>query len=155
MAALSTIIAAGGLAVAGVGAYNANKNQKKSIEEQNKALEFEKKQADLASARQRRDAIRQARIARAQAENAGANQGVLDSSAVAGGVGSIKSQLSSELSFLDTWNAYSDQASQALGRANTFMQRAQSAAEISKLGMGAYNNAPQLDSLAKRIFKSG
>lgn len=152
---IATVIAGAGLAIAAKSASDTNKNQKKMVQAQNEALDYERKQNDLQAARQKRDAIRQARMARAQAESAGANQGVLDSSSVAGGVGSIKSQLGSELSFLDTFNQYSDMASLALGRANVFAQKAQTAAEISKLGMGVYNNADNLAALSQRVFKSG
>lgn len=155
MAALSTLIAVGGLAVAGASAYSANKNQKKAIAQQNEALQYQQKQNNLAAARQKRDAIRQARIARAQATNAGASQDVLNASSTQGGVGSIGSQLSGELSFLDQWNQWSDQASKALGRANVYAQRAQTAGEISKLGMGAFNNADYLSNSAKKIFSNG
>ena len=104
MAAISTMIAVGGLAVAGAGAYTANKNAKKQVAAQNEALAYQQKQNDLTAARQRRDAIRQARIARANATNSAATQGVLDSSGSIGGVGSISSQLKDNISFLDQWN---------------------------------------------------
>jgi hypothetical protein len=47
--------------------------------------------------------------------NAAANQGVSNSSAAQGGIGSIQSQLSSNVSFLDNFNLISDQASAKLG----------------------------------------
>ena len=155
MAAISTMIAVGGLAVAGAGAYTANKNAKKQIAAQNEALAYQRKQNDLTAARQRRDAIRQARIARATAQNSAATQGVLDSSGNIGGLGSIQSQLGDNLSFLDTYNRFSDMASQALGRANVYGQRAQMAQTVSSLGMAGFNNADVLGGLANKVFQAG
>lgn len=152
MPALTTIIAGASLAVAGGSAYAQNKQAKKSVKAQNQALALERKQADLAAMRQKRDAIRQARIAAAQSTNAAANQGVSDSSSAQGAVGSIQSQLSNTLSFLDIWNTYSDQASQALGRANVHAQRSQTAGDISKLSMGAFNNSDIIAGKLKSIF---
>ena len=80
MAAISTLVAVGSLAVAGGSAIAANKNAKAQVAAQNRALEYQQKQNDLSAARQRRDAIRQARQVRAQAENSAATQGVADSS---------------------------------------------------------------------------
>lgn len=153
MAAISTMIAVGGLAVAGAGAYVANKNAEAQVAAQNEALAYQQKQNDLTAARQRRDAIRQARIARANATNSAATQGVLDSSGSIGGVGSISSQLKDNISFLDQWNQYSDLGSQALGRANVYGQRAQMAQTVSGLGMTVFGNSDILGGLASKVFK--
>lgn len=153
MAAISTMIAVGGLAVAGAGAYTASKYAKKQVAAQNEALAYQQKQNDLTAARQRRDAIRQARIARANATNSAATQGVLDSSGSIGGVGSISSQLKDNISFLDQWNQYSDLGSQALGRANVYGQRAQMAQTVGGLGMAAFSNADILGGLVGKVFK--
>lgn len=154
MAVLSTAIALGGLAVAGAGAYAANKNAKKQVQAQNEALAYQRQQNDLAAARQKRDAIRSARMARASAENAAATQGVSDSSGAAGGVGSIVSQLNSNLSFLDTWNKYSDMGSEALGRANVYGQRAQLAQTVTRFGISAWQNSDLIAGQMNKIFGS-
>lgn len=152
MAAFSTIIAVGALGVAAGSSAIAAKNAKKQAKAQNEALNYQRQQNNLAAARQKRDAIRMARIARANAVNAGATQGVLDSSGSQGGVGSIGSQLTGNLSFLDQWNTYSDQASQALGRANTYGQRAQLAQTIGNSAMTAFANADYLGAGLDKIF---
>jgi aminopeptidase N len=152
MAAISTIIAGAALATAGASSYMSAKNAKKQAKAQNQALDYQRKQDDLAAARQKRDAIRAARVARAQAETAGANQGVLDSSSSLGGVGSIQSQLGSNISFLDQWNAFSDQASMALGRANTYGARAQSWSNVASASMTVFNNSDVIGPKVQKIF---
>lgn len=152
MAAFSTAIALGGLAVAGAGTLASAKYTKKQVQAQNEALSYQRQQNDLAAARQKRDAIRSARMARAAAENAAATQGVADSSGAAGGVGSIVSQLNSNLSFLDTWNKYSDMASEALGRANVYGQRAQLAQTVTRFGVSAFQNSDVISGKLEKIF---
>ena len=152
MPALSTVIAASALAVSATSTAISYTQGKKSAKAANRAAAFERKQADLATMRQKRDAIRQARIAAADSTNTAANQGVSESSSAQGAVGSIQSQLSNTLSFLDVWNAYSDQASMALGRANAHAQKAQTAVDIAKLSMGVFNNSDIIASKIKSII---
>lgn len=152
MAAISTIVAIGSLGVAGASAVAANKNAKKQVAAQNEALAYQRKQNDLAAARQRRDAIRQARVARAQAQNAAASQGVMDSSGNIGGLGSIQSQLGDNLSFLDQYNRFSDMGSEALGRANVYGQRAQLAQTVGNFAMSVFSNADVIGNTATKIF---
>ena len=62
-----------------------------------------KRIADVRAVRERRNVIREGRIARAQSVAAGVQSGAgAGSSGVAGGVGSVGSQLNANLSFLDT-----------------------------------------------------
>lgn len=152
MAAVSTLVAVGSLAVAGGSAYAANKNAKKQVAAQNEALQYQRQQNDLSAARQRRDAIRQARMARAQAENSAATQGVQDSSGSIGGLGSIQSQLNDNLSFLDQYNRYSDMASESLGRANVYGQRAQLAQTVSGFAMSAFNSSDFIGAKLEKVF---
>lgn len=141
MAALSTLIAGAGLAVAGASAVSSYKNQKKALKEQESANEAQRKQADLSRARQNRDAIRQARMAFGAAQQSAESQGVGDSSASQGGLGSIQTQLGSELSFLDQFTGLSDQASIALGNAAKFQNRANTAKSVGAVGMAAFSNS--------------
>lgn len=105
-----------GIGVAGVA--GSIYEQSKANSEQQQALNFQEQQANLQATIQQRQAIRSSRAAYADSQQQAANQGVGDSSASQGGLGSITSQLNSNLSFLDQNNRLSDAAGQALGKAN-------------------------------------
>ena len=66
---------------------------------QKKAAAASRRQQDLSTQRSNRQSIREAQLQRAQAIAAGASMGALGGSALAGGLGSLGSQLSSELGF--------------------------------------------------------
>lgn len=143
------------VAVSAGGTYVSNRNQRRAVSAQNEANRIQQEQANLQSARQQRDAIRQARIARANATNAAATQGALGSSGSLGGLASIQSQLGSNLSFLDTYNKFSDQATTQLGRANKFQARAAAAESVSRLALSAVPYADQVSTSFNKIFKTG
>lgn len=96
----------------------AYKAGEKSAAEQRKAAEFQQKQVNLQNARAKRDAVREARMAYGTAQNAAANQGVSASSGSQGGLSSIAAQAADNISFLDQYGFFSDQASKALGNAS-------------------------------------
>jgi hypothetical protein len=96
------------------------RSQKKSARAAQEANEIERKKMALEQAREKRETIRAARMARGQAVNTAAAQGVQDSSGALGGQASIGSQLNYNISFLDQQEALSDQASAALGRARLY-----------------------------------
>jgi hypothetical protein len=96
----------------------AYKAEKKSAAFEREAAALQQKQVNLQNARAKRDAVREARIAFGTAQNTAANQGVSGSSASLGGLSSISSQVSDNISFLDQFGFYSDQASKALGNAS-------------------------------------
>ena len=91
---------AGGLAAtAAVGGIYQGRQ---AAQAQKKQAALQKRQADLRNQRQRRQAVRAARIRRAEVVAGGEAAGVdQTSSAVAGGAGSVTSQLGANLSFLD------------------------------------------------------
>ncbi len=66
---------------------------------QKKAAAASRRQQDLSTQRSNRQAIREAQLQRAQAIAAGASMGALGGSALAGGLGSLGSQLGSGLGF--------------------------------------------------------
>lgn len=92
--------------------YYANR----ASQQQRRMAEFQRRQADLQAARQRRDEIRKNRLAQSQQLVTSHAQGVSRSSGAMGGLDSIRSQGYSGLSFLDTMNTLSDQASKAYGK---------------------------------------
>lgn len=103
------------------------KSQKKAAAAQEEATELARKRDNLASARRRRETVRQARSASAEAFQSSSAQGVINSSAAQGGLGSIKSQFTSNLSFLDNQNLITDQQSAAIGRQRKYQQKADAA----------------------------
>lgn len=92
--------------------YYANR----AASQQQRMAEFQRRQADLQAARQRRDEIRKNRLANAQQLVTSHAQGVEGSSGAMGGLDSLRSQGYSNISFLDTMNTLSDQASKAYGK---------------------------------------
>jgi hypothetical protein len=117
--------------VAGIGAMVVGtvmgiKEQRKAGKEAKKANQFERQRANLQSARQKMEAVREGRRAMAEVQQNAENQGVSGSSVGQGGAGSVYSQTNSNLSFLDQYGYYSDQASK-------FLQ--QSANSKNKAGM--------------------
>lgn len=138
---IETAILVASLAVSAGSAYSSNQNQRRMVSSQNKAIDAQRQQNELQAARQQRDAIRASRMARAKALNAGATQGVMGSSGNLGGLASIQAQLGSNLSFLDSYNRLSDVASEQLGRANTFQQRAGTAEAVGRLAMQVGGNS--------------
>ena len=138
---IETAILLGSLAVSAGSAYSSNQNQRRMVSSQNKAIDAQRQQNELQAARQQRDAIRSSRAARAKALNAGASQGAMGSSGNLGGLASIQSQLGSNLSFLDSYNRLSDVASEQLGRANVFQQRANTAESVGRLAQQVGGNS--------------
>lgn len=138
------IVAGVGLAVAAGSAYMSHKAQKKEAKFQRKAASAQRAQDNMKAARERREAIRSARIASGVVAQGAANQGVQNSSAALGGLGSIEQQLNQGLSFLDGQNALADQASTALGKANKAAVTAGAWASASALGMQVFSNASTL-----------
>lgn len=99
-------------------------SRRDAAKEQEKSQKLAQRRADIATARQRRQQIRDARIARAQVASQGSGRGIQESSGIIGAEGSIGSQLSSNLSFLDRTQEISGQISQANIRAGKLQSRA-------------------------------
>lgn len=111
------------------------KSTKKAAKAQEEANDLNVKQEALSSARRRAQSVREARSASAEAVQSAASQGVLTSSAAQGGIGGIKSQFTSNLSFLDNQNLIVDQRSAALGRQRHYQRKAARSKAITKLGI--------------------
>ena len=135
------IIAGIGVGVMAVGTYVGYKQKQKQIKYQKQAIKAQRAQDNLRAARERREAIRNARISSANVLQSSVNQGVQDSSAALGGLGSIETQLNQGLSFLDQTNRHADQATEALGKANVAGMKAGIAADIAGLGQAVFSNA--------------
>jgi hypothetical protein len=106
-----------GAAAMVVGTVLSIKEQRKAGKEAKKANQFERQKASLQSARQKMEAVREGRRALAEVQQNAENQGVSGSSVGQGGAGSVYSQTNSNLSFLDRYGYYSDQATRFLQKA--------------------------------------
>lgn len=148
-------VAVAALAIATVGTGYSIYNGERASKENRKAQELQRQANQITEARTKRDSIRQARMAYAKAQQSAENQGVAVSSSSQGGLGSIQSQLGSNLSFLDQISTINDQASAALGRAATFEQRSRTADAVAGLGFSAFGASGQLQSSFDKMFKRG
>jgi len=136
---IKAIAAAVGAAAAVVGTASSIKAQKKAAKEAKKSAKFERQKAELQSARQKSSAIREARAARADATQAAENQGVATSSSAQGGIGSVTSQLTNTLSFLDAYGFLSDQSSKALARSASASANASMWSQVAQTGAQVYS----------------
>lgn len=91
--------------------YESAQETKAAARAQQRSIEVQQKQADEQSFRQRVAAVREARLRRSSVEAQSAATGTMTSSGYAGAVASVQSQLGSNLSFLDTQQSLSRQAS--------------------------------------------
>jgi len=133
-------ISAGVSAATGIaGSIFSSQMQSKAASAAAQSAKLQRQAQELQTARERSDAIRQARMSMGEATQAGANQGTLGSSASQGGIGSIRSQLAGNLSFLDNYSLLTQKAGAAESSANQFALNAQTGAAISQLGFSAYS----------------
>lgn len=152
--AVSAIVA--GAVVSAGSSVVSMQNQKKAARQQRRAAELQRQRDRAAQQRQRAAAIRETRLAAARASQAAANQGVAGSSGAQGGVGSIISQGTANISFLDQGIRVGDQISERLGRAAQYRQRAQTAQAVGQLAgqvVGAFPNTTA--DLVDRVFGGG
>lgn len=141
----SLVIATGSTAASIQATQNAAKQS-------NRAAEAQRKQQELAAARERANAIRQARMAYAANAQGAETAGASMSSASMGGLGSIQSQLNSNISFLDKNQQLADQGSIALGKMRSAEANASSFGAVAGLAMqtASLSGSGAFD----RIFKS-
>jgi hypothetical protein len=130
----------------GASIYSSNK----AASATKKASQAQRRQESLAAAIQRRQQFKNYRQASAQAVQAGENQGVADSSGSQGGVGSLRSQLSSNVSFLDQQGQIADYAGRMFDKAATWSNRAQMLSSASDLSVAAYGLGQNKD--FKKMF---
>jgi len=125
----------------------------KASSAQAKASKAGQRQQALQAAVARRREIAQGREAAAKAVQAGENQGAAGSSGVQGGVGSLKTQLNANLSFLDRSNQDADIASGFLAQAGKWQQVAttvQGIGQLASVGYGALRDASAAAAAAKQ-----
>lgn len=139
---IAAVAAVVGAAAAVAGTVGTLKNQKKANKMQKQQYQFERQLANNRAGRERRDAVRAGRLATATVRQAAANSGGADMSSVAlGAMGSIQSQINSNLSFLDTGQKLADRAGLAGSRANQAINRAQMWQGVTDLGKTIFSAA--------------
>jgi len=144
---IETALAIGGFLMSAKGQADQKKAQKKALAADQEARASQQKQQDLESARERRRVLRQARIQRATVIQAGENQGVAGSSAVAGAISSIGSQTGSNLSFLDQSAQNTANTNAALAGQSRALGAADAGAGLSQLGGTIFSNAGNIASI--------
>lgn len=140
------------LAISAVSTVGSVVTQTKAASAQRKAGQAQRRQEALAAAVQRRQQIKAGRQAQALALQAGENQGVSGSSGVAGGVGSLKSQMSANLSFLDKQTGLADYAGSMFDKASRLQQTATTFGGIGQLAGAArgYGQGLAAEAAAKK-----
>ena len=113
---------------------------------QKKASRTAQRQQELQTARERRQAIRETQIRRAQTVAAGAQQGGLGGSSIAGGLSSLGSQLGSGLGFSTAMSAMSSDI-------NRYNQRAATWSSIAGIGSSIFQAGGGWDTLADTFKK--
>lgn len=98
-------VAAVGVAISAYGTVTQMEASKKAAKASRAAADAQRKQEEVAQQRERLKQVREARQQAAIALQAGTNQGAGDSSAIAGGVGSIKTQAGSNLAYINSQTA--------------------------------------------------
>jgi len=146
-------IAVASLAVSAVGVGASIYQGKKAAKQNAAAIELQRQQANLQNARQKRDAVRASRLAFANAQAAAENQNVSGSSSAEGGQGSIVSQLSDNLSFLDQYGLMTDQAQMHLGKANKYEASARTWDSVSNFAMSVVPHSGEISRAAAKVFK--
>lgn len=137
VAAVATAAAVGGTL------YSVSQ-QKKAAKANQAASALDRQRMNLQSARDRRDAIKAARTAYAASQTVAANQGASGTSSAEGSLGSIVSQATTNLSFLDRYGTLTDQASEQIGKANAYNSRAQIGSAVADLGWTVAGNSNQI-----------
>lgn len=125
----------------------AKDEQQKQFALQQEDLTLRKREADIRAAKARTKTVREARIKAAQVESRAAQTGATQSSAVAGGVASIGSQLASNLSFLNTITNIGQQRSNISSSIASSVGREQKAAGRAQLAGTIFEYRQQLGSL--------
>lgn len=138
IAAVATVAGATAAVVGTVKSVQAQKKQSRANQQQ---FGYQRAMDNSRAARERVQAIRAARLSAGAAQQGAANQGALNTSASLGGLGSIVSQLDANLSFLDTNNRLSDQASVAAGKAAKYGAAAQVWGAVAGAGMDLFSAA--------------
>lgn len=121
-----------------------------SISASRKAAAAQQKQQQLQRRRSSRQAIREAQIRRAQTVATAQGAGALGSSAVAGGVGSLTSQVGEQLGFSSQYSALSNIVTEQKSRADMFAGLANFGSQFADFGFMRGGGQTQTDTMPTR-----
>ena len=137
-------LAVGG-AVAGVaGTVKSIESAKRSSQAAQQAAQTQVRIQQQQVATQRRQSIRRSIIARSQLRQRAQAAGLGGSSAVGGGIGSLSSQLGTNLGFGSMMSGLSGQYTSLTGQANYLQSQSQMFGQIAGMGFGLMNRAGQV-----------
>ena len=131
---IMAVAAAVGSAAAVYGTVKGVEASKDAAKAQEEMAEAQRKQQQLAAARSRRQAIREAQIARARAMTSAYGTGVGQTSGSQGGIGSIGSQLGSNLGYASQQTALSQSIYSSSKDYASAVQTGQRAQAIGQIG---------------------
>ncbi|AXH71980.1 MAG: hypothetical protein [Podoviridae sp. ctbj_2] len=163
MAAVTTIVAVAGLALAAGGAAmsysqqrRANAQQARAEEQQKQAQAEESANRASQAAAERRTQVREQRIKRAQILQAAENTGTSGSSGEGGALGSLSTQLSANLGTNEAGfqrgqriSMFNQRAANYLGDAQVSQGRGQMYSQIGQLGSAMFSAAGGMKSIMK------
>jgi hypothetical protein len=132
IAAVGAVVAAGATVKSAIEAGKARKDAKMQYK-------FERQLANNRAGQERINAIRAARLQQGALMQTAVNSGAGESSIALGALGSIQSQLNSNLSFLDTNQKLSNLAGYHASQANIHSSKANTWAGVSSLGMQLFS----------------
>lgn len=130
-------------------------SQIKAQEAAARAAKFQRRQQQLEEYRAKRQIVREAYIARGNAAQGAENQGASGTSASLGGLGSIQSQMGSNISFLDKYGALSDKISNQTAKAQQYQFNSQLYGQAIDIAMAVATPGTAANSAFSNIFKRG
>lgn len=163
MAALTTVVAVAGLALAAGGVAMSYSQQRRAARQQAQAEDAQKQaQAEESAGRasqaaaERRQQLRDQRIRRGQIVNAAAASGTQDSSGESGALGSLSTQLSANMGMNEAGfqrgqriSMFNQDAANSFGDARVSQGRAAMFQQVSQLGGSMFSAAGGMKSIIK------
>lgn len=140
-----------GAVIAAVGAAASAQQQREARTEQRKAREEQSTAQAERAAQEKRQQIREERIKRAQIIQASENTGVSASSGLMGAESGLSTQLSTSLGFGSAQALHVANISMFGQNAADAMGRAQTASQVSQLGMSIFSGTGGFSGLSSRI----
>lgn len=153
VAAVAAVVGAAAMTAGTIGSIKQQKKANKLLKQQYK---FERQMATNRAAKERRDLIRAGRLTAATMAQTAANSGGAELSSVAlGAMGSIRSQINANLSFLDTNQKLADQAGLAASKAASAQRTAAMWGDVTAVGKQVFNLAGGKDAIGTLFQRSG
>ena len=142
MAALTTILAAGALAVSAGSAVAQSSAAKKQAKAQGEASDAQGRAANVEAQQARIAQVREARIRRGQVVASGTNAGMgVGTSGIGGATGSISSQMGSNIGSINQQQTFADETSAALQKSTDAGVKMQTWQQIGNFSQSIFNQS--------------